>query len=156
MALTPPEGEAVVVERVDTPRGELVLRRAGGHFEVISNGTFLMDTRNGESERLLVRAALARAERARSILIGGLGVGFSLTEALNDERVARVRVIEIEPTIVSWHDRYLGHITGEARVDERSEIVIGDYFRSSTTVLPMRTGVPTAMGVGATTRWLPR
>ena len=38
----------IVVERVATPRGELVLRRDGDDFEIISNGTFLMDTRNGE------------------------------------------------------------------------------------------------------------
>ncbi|NDU77964.1 spermidine synthase, partial [Actinomadura sp. DSM 109109] len=37
--------------------GELVLRRVDGDYEIISNGVFLMDTRNGESERLLVRAA---------------------------------------------------------------------------------------------------
>jgi hypothetical protein len=55
-----------VVERVTTPRGELVLRRDGEHFEVISNGVFLMDTRDGRSERLLVTAALAaHADPAR-------------------------------------------------------------------------------------------
>ena len=44
----------VVLDRVTTPRGELVLRRSGADFEVISNGMFLMDTRDGRSERLLV------------------------------------------------------------------------------------------------------
>ena len=33
----------VVVDRRDTPRGELVLRRAGEHHEVIANGTFMME-----------------------------------------------------------------------------------------------------------------
>ena len=32
-----------IVERVWSPRGEVVLRRAGDHLEIISNGTFLMD-----------------------------------------------------------------------------------------------------------------
>lgn len=50
-----------VVARVGTPRGELVLRRTRDRFELISDGTFLMDTRDGRSERLLVEAALARA-----------------------------------------------------------------------------------------------
>ena len=40
---------AVVVERVVTPRGELVLRRAQAQYEIIHNGVFLMDTRNGAS-----------------------------------------------------------------------------------------------------------
>src|SRR4051794_17590686 len=52
-----------VVERVTTPRGELVLRRAGEHLEVISNGVFLMDTRDGRSERLLARAGDRRRDR---------------------------------------------------------------------------------------------
>jgi spermidine synthase len=141
---------ALTLARVETPRGELVLRKAGEHFEVISNGVFLMDTRNGESERLLVRAALTRlqsnvalpseiepkrpkshrqchiASPAWRVLIGGLGVGFSWGEALADERVARVTVVEIEPTIVDWHERHLRHLTGEARGDNRTEIVIAD------------------------------
>ena len=119
---------ALTLARVETPRGELVLRKAGEHFEVISNGVFLMDTRNGESERLLVRAALTRLQSnaAWRVLIGGLGVGFSLREALADERVARVTVVEIEATIVDWHERHLRHLTGEARGDNRTEIVIAD------------------------------
>jgi spermidine synthase len=114
---------AIVLDRVQTPRGELVLRQDGDHFEVISNGTFLMDTRNGKSERALVRAALERAQEPRSIFIGGLGVGFSLIEALSDERVTRVRVAEIEKDVIEWHDKYLQDLTGEARSDERTEIV---------------------------------
>ncbi|HWC35878.1 MAG TPA: hypothetical protein VG650_13765 [Mycobacteriales bacterium] len=120
---------AITVERVTTPRGELVLRRcvdSAEHFEVISNGVFLMDTRNGESERLLVRAALALAASPRNVLVGGLGVGFSLLEALADERVERVVVVEIEPAILRWHEQHLRHISAEARSDRRTEIVIAD------------------------------
>ena len=49
------------IERRDTPRGELVLRRdeQTDRYEIISNGTFLMDTSDGRSERLLVTEALA-------------------------------------------------------------------------------------------------
>jgi len=50
----------VTLDRVETPRGELVLRRRDGIYEIISNGTFLMDTGDGRSERLLVDAALDR------------------------------------------------------------------------------------------------
>ncbi|MGH3239753.1 MAG: spermidine synthase [Spirillospora sp.] len=100
--------EPVVVERADGVGGELVLRRAGADYEIISNGVFLMDTRNGESERLLVRAALetaaldGRAGPVR-VLIGGLGVGFSLAEALTRPHVAHVTVVEREPAVIAWH-----------------------------------------------------
>ena len=89
MALNQPENTTRVVDRVDTPRGELVLRQDGEHFEVISNGTFLMDTRNGESERALIQTALRDTRRA--VLIGGLGVGFSLVEAQPSYQAAAVQ-----------------------------------------------------------------
>jgi hypothetical protein len=63
--------QPVVVERVTTPRGELVLRRCGAHFELISNGVFLMDTRGGRSERVLVRAGLEACPHPSRLLIGG-------------------------------------------------------------------------------------
>jgi spermidine synthase len=95
---------SVTVDRVDTPRGELVLRRDGRHFEIVSNGTFLMDTRNGSSERLLIRSAVRPGGR---VLIGGLGVGFSLAEALAADAAA-VTVVEIEPAVVRWNRSFLG------------------------------------------------
>ena len=96
---------SVTVERLATPRGELVLRRDGPHHEIVSNGVFLMDTRDGRSERELVRAAVS-GPGAR-VLIGGLGVGFSLAEALALEAAA-VTVVEIEPAVVRWNSSYLG------------------------------------------------
>jgi spermidine synthase len=119
-------GGPVVLERVTTPRGELVLRRDGAHYEVISNGTFLMDTRAGASERLLVHAALQRHAQPTTVLIGGLGVGFSLAAALADRRVERVVVVEIEPALLDWHRHYLGDLSGTALRDSRTEVVTAD------------------------------
>ena len=112
-----------VVARVETARGELVLRCDGEHFEVISNGVFLMDTRDGRSERMLVTAALAAHPDPRSLLIGGLGVGFSLEAAVADERLERITVVEIEPTLVDWYEAELGR---SAHKDPRVDIVIAD------------------------------
>jgi spermidine synthase len=103
-----------------------VLRRSGGHFEVISNGVFLMDTRDGRSERLLVRAALDAVEDARSMLIGGLGVGFSLLEAVSDPLLHRIDVVEIEEAVVRWHDTYLRALTGDALADPRVSVLTAD------------------------------
>lgn len=77
MDFEPDDIGPVVVERHATVRGELVLRyaRDEGHYEIISNGVFLMDTRGGVSERLLVRSALDRVGRPDRLLLGGLGVG---------------------------------------------------------------------------------
>ncbi|WP_051712429.1 hypothetical protein [Spirillospora albida] len=94
---------ATVIERTTGVGGELVLRRAGDHYEIISNGVFLMDTRNGASERLLVRAATETLDGPSRITIGGLGAGFSLAEALRLPGTAHVTVVEREPAVVAWH-----------------------------------------------------
>jgi spermidine synthase len=111
---------SVTVERLQTPRGELVLRRDGEHHEIVSNGMFLMDTRNGSSERALVRAAV-RGPGAR-VLIGGLGVGFSLAEALALDPAA-VTVVEIEPAVVRWNR---SHLRTAALDDPRVRVVVAD------------------------------
>jgi spermidine synthase len=98
-----------VLARVDGVCGELVLRRVGPHHEIIANGVFLMDTRNGESERLLVRAAADRMPAGGRLLVGGLGVGFSLREALTHPSVGEVVVVEREPAVIEWNTAYLGN-----------------------------------------------
>jgi spermidine synthase len=116
----------LVVERVAGRHGELVLRRDGADFEVISNGVFLMDTRNGGSERLLVRLALDGLRPGARILIGGLGVGYSLAEALRSHLVGRVTVVEIEPAVIAWSQGPLAAISGDALADPRVEVVCAD------------------------------
>ncbi|MDA8369694.1 MAG: spermidine synthase [Nocardiopsaceae bacterium] len=119
----------VVARTVGETGGELVLRRVGGDWEVISNGVFLMDTRDGASEREMVRACLAALPQGRCgirVLIGGLGVGFSAREALDDSRVGRVRVVELEPRIIEWHHGPLAEVAGHLPRDPRCELIQAD------------------------------
>ena len=105
------DGGPQVLARIATRRGELALRRSGSEFEIISNGVFLMDTRDGRSERLMVAAALDRCPvSAPRVLICGLGVGFSLAEAVSNPQVARVDVVEISAEIIGWHATHLRHL----------------------------------------------
>jgi spermidine synthase len=115
-----------VLDRVETPNGEIALRLAGDDFEIISNGVFLMDTRGGASERLLVGAALATVQPGAALLIGGLGIGFSLQEAVASRVPGAITVVEREPVIVSWHATYLRRYTAEAMADPRVEVVTAD------------------------------
>jgi spermidine synthase len=123
----------VVVERRRTERGELVLRRAGPHFEVIANGTFLMDTRDGRSERALVREALPGGDGLR-VLLGGLGVGFSLDEALRQPRVAEVVVCEVEAAVVEWARSHLRAVCEHGVDDPRVRVVVADLRDALTTI----------------------
>ncbi|MEU8301215.1 spermidine synthase [Micromonospora sp. NPDC048909] len=109
-----------------TTRGELVLRESAGHYEIISNGVFLMDTRAGASERLLVREALRLLRPGARLLIGGLGVGFSLAEAAASALPAEIVVLEIEKTIIDWHRRELAAFSANALDDPRVRVVNED------------------------------
>lgn len=118
--------EPEVLERIGTARGELVLRRVGDDLEIVSNGVFLMDTRDGGSERALVREAVAAHGRARDLLVGGLGVGFSLAEAVGLGDLTTIDVVEIEPVLVGWHRTYLAARTADALADPRVRVVVTD------------------------------
>ncbi|MEU4668893.1 spermidine synthase [Amycolatopsis sp. NPDC023774] len=107
--------------------GELVLRREGAALEVIENGVFLMDTRNGESERLLVTGAADLLAPGARVLIGGLGVGFSLRAALDHPHVGSVVVVEREPAVIAWNRTGpLCEVHGAALEDHRVSLVEAD------------------------------
>lgn len=118
-----------VIDRREGPYGEVVLRRHGKLLQIIANGCFLMDTSDGRSERLLVDAALD-ALNGRSqprVLIGGLGVGFSLAHAAADPRWGAITVVEREPAVIEWHRTGpLSDVSEGALKDPRTDIVEAD------------------------------
>ncbi|MGW2645471.1 spermine/spermidine synthase domain-containing protein [Streptomyces sp. NPDC001393] len=119
----------VVLDRRDGPYGEVVLRRHGALLQIIANGCFLMDTSDGRSERLLVDAALAAldARPEPKLLVGGLGVGFSLAHAAAESRWGRITVVEREPAVVDWHRHGpLAEVSAGALADPRTEIMQDD------------------------------
>jgi len=111
--------DTTIVERVAGCCGELVLQRCDGHFEIVANGVFLMDTRGGRSERLHVTAAADRMPSPGRMLIGGLGVGFSLAAALAHPGVGEVHVLEREPAVLRWNRGPLAPVNGWALGDPR-------------------------------------
>ncbi|MEV0472217.1 spermidine synthase [Streptomyces prunicolor] len=123
----------VVLDRREGPYGEVVLRRHGELLQIIANGCFLMDTSDGRSERLLVDAARGALDSRPEtgvlpdVLIGGLGVGFSLAHAAADPRWGRITVVEREPAIVEWHrSGPLSALSAAALADPRTDIVKTD------------------------------
>lgn len=146
----------VVLDRRNGPHGEVVLRQHGQLLQIIANGTFLMDSSDGRSERLLVRAALEelrkqngpesdatlppearrpphrsqRSPAAPRLLIGGLGVGFSLAAAAADPEWGRIAVVEREAAVIDWHHDGgpLSQFSAAALRDDRTEIVHADLM----------------------------
>lgn len=99
--------ESVEIARAETERGDVVLRRrttpaAADVVELRVNGVFVMDTAETTSEIELAAQALDLVERPDSVLIGGLGLGFTLQRVLADARVARAVVVEIEEPLIEW------------------------------------------------------
>ena len=91
------------VARAVSERGELVLRRRDdGALELRVNGVFVMDDRETSSEELLASVALDAVPRPSRVLVGGLGLGYTVRALLADDRVGEVVVAEIEPDVVRW------------------------------------------------------
>ncbi len=107
------QGERRSLERHKTRNGELNLAAVeiGGktHYELTYSGVFLMATYNAPSCRALVDSVLSEISSRRnvSILIAGLGFGFSLRHALSHSGVQKVIVVELEPLVVDWNRAYL-------------------------------------------------
>jgi len=115
--------------------GELVLReREDSSLELRANGVFVMDTVETSTERALADRALELCRFPEAVLIGGLGLGFTLEAVLADDRVERVSVVEIEPALVGWmRDGTVPHgpaLLGDPRV--RVEVAdVADALRAA-------------------------
>ncbi|MCE2440335.1 MAG: spermine/spermidine synthase [Candidatus Latescibacteria bacterium] len=121
-----------VVQRSSTRTGELQLAsvQAGTvtHFELIVNGVFLMATYNALSNRALIDTVMETSKSGRHInlLIGGLGMGISLRQALAYSNVRSVCVVEFESRIINWNREYLDN--ADVLDDVRTEVVVGDFY----------------------------
>lgn len=134
MSLSP---EYTEIARATGPTGELVLRRRaddrgddGTTIELRANGVFVMDTVETASERAMATASLSASRvsgrQPTRVLVGGLGLGFTLGEVLRDPFVEQVTVVEIEPALVGWmRDGTVPH--GPALLsDDRVTVVVAD------------------------------
>jgi spermidine synthase len=119
-----------VLASAETPEGRLELRRRGAAEMVITvGGRVLMNGAAHRSEAALAELACRRiAARPRPrVLLGGLGMGFTLRAALDAlPREASVTVVEIDPAIVEWCRGPLAELTGGALADRRVAVEIGD------------------------------
>ena len=116
-----------------TPDGSLLtLQEHDGDTFLKLNGRQLMSSAATVSEVLLAEVACAfRPPRAcPRILIGGLGLGFTLRRVLDlVGPQATVQVAEVLPEVVAWNRELLGPGNQALLADPRVSVVIGDVFR---------------------------
>jgi spermidine synthase len=125
--------------RTRTPEGEeMSLTRQGHEYVILAAGKPLMSSRMHGSEEALASfgCATARTREAPCVLVGGLGMGFTLRATLDLlPPDATVVVAELIPGVVEWNRGPLGPLAGHPLKDARVQIEIGDVastVRSST------------------------
>jgi spermidine synthase len=105
--------------------GELRLMQRGTEFSIMSGAIELMSSRLSGSEKALATLAWARIkDRPRpQILVGGLGMGFTLRAALAELPAdAGVVVSELVPAVVAWARGPMAHIFGDCLTDPRTTV----------------------------------
>ena len=119
-----------IIDRVTTAEGILELRqRAAKDFLITVAGRVLMNSQAHRSEAALGRLACRHAEKRPTprILVGGLGMGYTLRHVLDNLPVAaRVTVAELNPAVLGWCRGPLSDLTAGAVGDPRVAVEIGD------------------------------
>ena len=125
----------VLLDSVQVPGngGELRLYRRNDEYsiKVVGRGE-LMNSRVHGSEDALAGQTCARLENHRQarLLIGGLGMGFTLAAALRHlGEQSQVTVAELVPAVVSWNRETLGELAGYPLRDPRVSVCECDVGR---------------------------
>ena len=119
---------------IDTARipgegSELRLKRRGTEFSIMLGANELMNSRLSGSEEALAKVSCRRIQSRRrpQVLIGGLGMGFTLRAALAElGSDARITVAELVPAVVAWARGPMAEIFGDSLADPRVIIREGD------------------------------
>jgi spermidine synthase len=114
--------------------GELVLRARPGAapggrdvYELIVDGVFAMDSVQVSTELRLASETLARLTgNGWRVLVGGLGLGYTLRELLADQRVRSVDVVELEGALVGWVRAGIVRPAQGLLDDPRATVIVGD------------------------------
>ncbi|RAK56534.1 spermidine synthase [Phenylobacterium deserti] len=120
-------------EHLDTaqvPGGdELKLMRRGAEYSIMAGPIELMNSRMSGSEQALATLSCERiaGRKAPRLLIGGLGMGFTLRAALAHAPAdAQITVAELVPAVVAWARGPLAHIFEGSLEDPRVTVFEGD------------------------------
>ncbi len=142
--------------------GEMVLYQHDRNFTIEIDGDDLMLSRHNESELELARLGCAHlaGRKAPSVLIGGLGMGYTLRQAL-DMLSPRAKVVvgELQDAVVEWNRQHLGMLNGQPLADHRVdlkttdivELISGSKSRFDAILLDIDNG-PSAMTHSANSR----
>jgi len=113
----------------DAPDGQrLVLRRRGEEYLIVAGGFDLMSSRDDTTARALAEIGCEGMKRpGLRVLIGGLGMGYSLAAACDVlPGDAVIEVAELVPAVVEWNRGPLAPLAGRPLEDPRVKVYMGD------------------------------
>lgn len=119
-----------VIDKAPTPDGTtLVLARRGDEWEISADRYTIMSSRLHGSEEALAHLAFEKAPTARAVLLGGLGLGYSLRAVLDRLPASgRVTVAELSPAVVEWNRTHVAGLAGHPLDDPRVRVQVGNVL----------------------------
>jgi len=123
--------ESEIIDKARVADDEFVLTRHDDEWVVRVNARILMSSRMHDSEIALAEHALERVQDPQAVLVGGLGLGFTLRAVL--DRVKSdvvVTVVELVPELVGWNRTQLAELNDRPLDDPRCEVLVGDVFET--------------------------
>jgi len=136
----------------ETPLGEISLRKRSEPrldnkliYEVKMNEEFLMSSLFVEAEVQLAKLGLNALESfdfsksntennsGYDVIVGGLGLGHTAFEALQNPLLKSLRVIDVMEPVIRWHQEGLVPLGNELTADVRCELILADFFAVATT-----------------------
>jgi spermidine synthase len=123
--------KTILLDQATTPDGRpMTLHEHDGVFMIRVDGVELMSTRQHHSEEKLAELAcghISQQSASARVLIGGLGLGFTLRAALEQLGPdATVVVVELMPAVIRWNENPAYKLAADAMADPRVEVVTGD------------------------------
>ncbi len=128
-----------------THLGELILQRrqvpsleGREVFEVKLGNDFLMSSLFNEGEIALAKLGLTGLDAAQlDVVVGGLGLGYTASAALDHPKVRSILVIEALAEIIDWHQSGLVPLGVKLSTDQRCQLINDDFFALAN---PLRQG----------------
>ncbi len=123
----------ILLETASVPdgEGELRLYKHDEEYTIKIDYIELMSSRVHGSEDALAELTIERLQtkKPKRVLIGGLGMGFTLAKAVevmgpNDI----IEIAELSPAVVEWNKKYLGELSGNPLNDKRVKLIVGDVM----------------------------
>ncbi|MEP0072155.1 MAG: spermidine synthase [Marinomonas sp.] len=124
----------------NSPLGEISLRRrripAFGErdiYEVKLGEEFLMSSMFVDAEEALSTLGLAQVQGNNlSVVVGGLGLGYTAVESLKDKRISEQLVVDALETVIGWHQDERVPLGKILNADGRNRYVLGSFFDLAT------------------------